>query len=123
MDRRPVQWLRYSTCRRRTSPTQSWPGWQPWWKKPNARESEMSLTLSLLMSAAVKATVILALAGLITAVWRTASASTRHLVWTIAVASAFVLPFAAAGIALIGSPRLAVPFEMPVAKIAVDVAP
>ena len=73
----------------------------------------MSLTLGLLTGAAVKATVILALAGLITALWRTASASTRHLVWTIAVASAFVLPFAAAGIALTGTPRLAVPFEMP----------
>jgi beta-lactamase regulating signal transducer with metallopeptidase domain len=83
----------------------------------------MSLTLGLLTGAAVKATVILALAGLITALWRTASASTRHLVWTIAVASAFVLPFAAAGIALIGTPRLAVPFEMPVARIAVDIAP
>ena len=83
----------------------------------------MEAALSILGAAAVKATLILAFAGLLTAFWRTASASTRHLIWTIAVASALILPLAAVGVSKLGSPRLAVPLRMPVATITADVAP
>jgi beta-lactamase regulating signal transducer with metallopeptidase domain len=83
----------------------------------------MEAALSILGAAAVKATLILAFAGLLTAFWRTASASARHLVWTIAVASALILPLAAVGMAKLGTPRLAVPLRMPVATITADIAP
>lgn len=83
----------------------------------------MEAALAILAAAAVKATLILAFAGLLTAFWRTASASARHLVWTIAVASALILPLAAVAMAKLGAPRLAVPLRMPVATITADIAP
>ena len=44
--------------------------------------------LSFIGTAALKGTIILAVAGLVTIVWRSASAAARHLVWTVAVCSA-----------------------------------
>jgi beta-lactamase regulating signal transducer with metallopeptidase domain len=83
----------------------------------------MEAALSILGAAAVKATLVLAFAGLLTAFWRTASASARHLVWTVAVASALILPLAAVAMSKLGAPRLAVPVRMPVATITADIAP
>ena len=57
-------------------------------------------------TAALKAAVILAIAGLVTASWRSASASARHLVWTIGVASALTLPLLSAVIQRVGAPRI-----------------
>ena len=82
----------------------------------------MESILSLLAGAAAKATALLALAALVNLSWRTASASTRHFVWTIGVTAALVLPVAAIAIARLGAPRLAIPLEMPVATVTASIA-
>jgi beta-lactamase regulating signal transducer with metallopeptidase domain len=78
--------------------------------------------LSLIAGAALKATGILVFAFLITAAWRTASASARHLVWATAVTAALLLPIAAIGLTRLGSPRVEVPFNVPVATVTANIA-
>src|SRR5687767_6407998 len=78
---------------------------------------------TLFAAAAVKAALILAVAGLVTVAWRSASASARHLVWAIAVASALVLPLAGIGVSLLDGPRIPVAMWNPVVMISADVAP
>jgi beta-lactamase regulating signal transducer with metallopeptidase domain len=78
--------------------------------------------LSLVAGAALKATGILAVAAVVTAAWRTASASARHLVWAVAVTAALLLPFAAAAVSSLGAPRVAIPFTMPVATVTASIA-
>ena len=60
----------------------------------------------LLAGAAMKATALLVVAAIITACWRSASASTRHLVWTVAVVASLLLPVAAIAVAGLGGDRL-----------------
>ena len=70
----------------------------------------MSLfTLPLVLDLVAKATVILAVTGLVTAALRRASASTRHFVWTLGIVSALVAP--ALTVAL---PR----WELPIIRVA-----
>ena len=79
--------------------------------------------LPLLAGAALKATGILAFAALVVATWRTASASSRHLIWTTAVTSALLLPIVALAVVALGSPRVAIPLDIPVARITADISP
>ncbi len=48
--------------------------------------------LMFIGTAALKGTVILGIAGLVNILWRSASAASRHLVWTIGVTAALALP-------------------------------
>ncbi|MGH9424102.1 MAG: M56 family metallopeptidase, partial [Thermoanaerobaculia bacterium] len=54
--------------------------------------------VSVLATASIKSAAILSLAGLVNAIWRSSSASSRHLVWTIGIAAALATP--ALGLAL-----------------------
>ena len=56
--------------------------------------------------AAIKAALMLAIAGLITSSWRSASAASRHLVWTLAVAASLAIPAISATIAKLDAPRI-----------------
>lgn len=82
----------------------------------------MDAITGLLATAAVKATALLALAALVTSAWRTASASARHLIWTIAVMGALLVPVATALVGFLGGPRLHVPLRMPVATVTASIA-
>lgn len=62
--------------------------------------------LSFIGTAALKGTIILAVAGLVTIVWRSASAAARHLVWTVAVCSALGIPLIGAAIKSLDAPRI-----------------
>src|SRR5688500_16576011 len=57
-------------------------------------------------AAAIKAAAILAAAGIVTASWRTASAATRHLIWTVAMCAAVAVPLIGIGIARLGGPTI-----------------
>ncbi len=81
----------------------------------------MDATLSFLAAAAAKGTAILVVAGLVTSAWRSASASTKHLVWTAAIAAALMLPIAGLGIAIFGGPRIPISVFQPVATVIVEV--
>ena len=69
----------------------------------------------------MKATLFLGFAALLTAFWRSASASTKHLIWTVSVVSSLALPFAGLAMKKLDA-RLAVPVRMPVATITADIA-
>ena len=60
--------------------------------------------MDMVVAASVKSAAILALAGLVNAAWRSASASTRHLVWTIGVASALAIPALGAIVSRLNTP-------------------
>jgi beta-lactamase regulating signal transducer with metallopeptidase domain len=62
--------------------------------------------LSFIGTAALKATFILAIAGLVTIVWRSASAAARHLVWTVAVIAALGIPLIGTVIKSLDAPRI-----------------
>jgi beta-lactamase regulating signal transducer with metallopeptidase domain len=62
--------------------------------------------LDFIGTAALKGTVILVLAGLVTVGWRSASASARHLIWTVGVSAALGLPIMAAAIKSLDAPRI-----------------
>ncbi len=81
----------------------------------------MDATLSFLAEAAAKATAILVLAGIVTSAWRSASASTKHLVWTAGIVAALVLPIAGFGMAIFGGPRIPVSLWKPVATVLVEI--
>ena len=83
----------------------------------------MQSILTLLAGAALKAAGILAFAALVVATWRTASASTRHFIWTAAVASALLLPVVALTVVALGSPRVTIPIDIPVATVTANIAP
>lgn len=83
----------------------------------------MDQVLTLLAAAAAKATVVLILAGIVTTVWRSASASSRHLVWTAAIVSSLVIPVVAVVVARAGLPRLAIPAWTPVVTVTANIAP
>jgi beta-lactamase regulating signal transducer with metallopeptidase domain len=70
--------------------------------------TEVSL-LSAVGAAAIKAAVILAIAGLVNVAWRSASAAARHLVWTLAVSAALAVPAIGTVIARMNAPRIEVP--------------
>jgi beta-lactamase regulating signal transducer with metallopeptidase domain len=72
--------------------------------------------LGILAAAAVKSAAILALAGLVTIVWRGTSASTRHLVWTIGVSSALLVPALGAVAARLNGPAIRVAVWTPPAQ-------
>lgn len=75
--------------------------------------------LSLIGTAAVKAAVILSIAGCVNIAWRSASAAARHLVWTLAVLAALAIPAIGITIARFDAPRIEVPVwtEVPVAQL------
>src|SRR5687767_3811510 len=88
--------------------------------------------VTFLGTAALKAFIILAIAGLVNTAWRSASASARHLVWTIGIASALTLPLLSAGIQRLGAPRIEIatwnqkveePDAAPASLNAVEVGP
>ena len=65
--------------------------------------------LSIIAMAAVKAAVILAIAGCVNIAWRSASAAARHLVWTLAVSAALAIPAIGVAIGRFNAPRIEVP--------------
>lgn len=83
----------------------------------------MDATLSFLATAAAKATAILVLAGIVTSAWRSASASTRHLVWTAGIAGALVIPIAGFGVAILDGPRIPISLWKPVTTVLLEVDP
>jgi beta-lactamase regulating signal transducer with metallopeptidase domain len=62
--------------------------------------------VDIIGSAGIKAALILAIALLVTLAWRSASAAAKHLVWTIAVASALAVPVIAIAITRFSAPRI-----------------
>ena len=64
--------------------------------------------LDLVAGAALKAAVILAIAGLVTMTWRTASAAAKHLIWTLAVLASLAVPPLTIAIARFDAPRIEV---------------
>jgi beta-lactamase regulating signal transducer with metallopeptidase domain len=62
--------------------------------------------LDFIGTAALKGTIILAVAGLVTIAWRSASAAARHLVWTVAVCAALGIPVIGAVINSLDAPRI-----------------
>jgi beta-lactamase regulating signal transducer with metallopeptidase domain len=78
-------------------------------------ENTMIATLG---DAAVKAAAILAIAGLVTVAWRSASAATRHLIWTLAVCAALSVPAINIAIARFNAPRIEVPVWTPAPAVA-----
>jgi beta-lactamase regulating signal transducer with metallopeptidase domain len=64
--------------------------------------------LDVLTTAALKAGVILAIAGLVTVVWRSASAAAKHLVWTVAVAASLAVPALTTLLSRLDTPRIEV---------------
>ena len=62
--------------------------------------------LEVLGAAAIKAAFILGLAALVTASWRRASAASRHLVWTLAVATALAVPAISVAISMLDAPQI-----------------
>jgi beta-lactamase regulating signal transducer with metallopeptidase domain len=62
--------------------------------------------VSVLAAASIKSAAILSLAGLVNAVWRSSSASGRHLVWTIGVAAALGVPALGAVLARLNAPAI-----------------
>jgi beta-lactamase regulating signal transducer with metallopeptidase domain len=65
--------------------------------------------LNLIGTAALKAAVILAIAGFVNVLWRSASAAARHLVWTLAVCAALAIPAIGATISRLNAPHIEVP--------------
>lgn len=64
--------------------------------------------LDVLAGAALKAGLILAIAGLVTLLWRTASAAAKHLVWTVAVAASLAGPALTTLLSRLDAPRIEV---------------
>jgi len=62
--------------------------------------------LSVLVWSAVKGLLVLAAAGLVCALLRRRSAATRHLVWSLAIASLLVMPILSAGLPMYALPVL-----------------
>ena len=88
----------------------------------------MSETQLLILagSVALKGGVILVVAAVVNAAWRTASAAARHLVWTLAVSASLVLPIVIATIARIDGPRIEIGTwlpQAPAAPVAQEVDP
>jgi len=67
-----------------------------------------SSILDVLAAAALKAGLILAIAGLVTVVWRSASAAAKHLVWTVAVAASLAVPVLTTLLSRLDAPRIEV---------------
>ncbi|HZJ00081.1 MAG TPA: M56 family metallopeptidase, partial [Gemmatimonadaceae bacterium] len=76
--------------------------------------------LDLVAAAAVKAAVILAIAGLVNVLWRSASAAARHLVWTVAVIGALAIPAIGIAISRLNAPHIEVDVWVPPAPIVVQ---
>jgi beta-lactamase regulating signal transducer with metallopeptidase domain len=74
--------------------------------------------LDLVAGAAVKAAIILAIAGLVNVCWRSASAAARHLVWTLAVTGALAIPAIGTAISRFNAPHIEVAVWTPPAPIA-----
>src|SRR5215208_2662176 len=72
--------------------------------------------MNLVSGAALKAAVILAIAGLVTLAWRSASAAARHLVWTVAVTASLAVPALAIAIARLNAPHIEIPVWKPQQK-------
>src|SRR5687768_9802354 len=79
--------------------------------------------LELLGGAALKAAVILALAGVVSAAWRSASAASRHLVWTLAVTAALAVPLMGAVIARLDAPQIEIAAWTEMTQPATSIAP
>ena len=77
-----------------------------------------TIMLDLVGGAAVKAAIILAIAGLVNVSWRSASAAARHLVWTLAVTAALAIPAIGVTISRFNAPHIEVPVWTPPAPIA-----
>jgi beta-lactamase regulating signal transducer with metallopeptidase domain len=67
-----------------------------------------SAILNVVAAAALKAGVILAIAGLVNVAWRSASAAARHLVWTVAVAASLAVPALTIALSQLDAPRIEV---------------
>lgn len=72
--------------------------------------------MDMLVAASIKSAALLALAGLVNAAWRTSSASARHLVWTIGVASALAIPALGAIVSRLNTPVVRVAMWTPAQK-------
>jgi beta-lactamase regulating signal transducer with metallopeptidase domain len=62
--------------------------------------------MTFIGAAAMKATAILGIAGIVTTMWRSSSAAARHLVWTLAVISAVTLPLLTLLVQRTGAPSI-----------------
>ena len=67
-----------------------------------------SETLNLVGGAALKAAIILGIAGIVTITWRSASASAKHLIWTAGVVASLAIPPLTIAIARLDAPRIEV---------------
>ena len=67
-----------------------------------------SAVLNIVAAAALKAGVILAVAGLLNVAWRSGSAAAKHLVWTVAVVASLAIPALTAALAQLDAPRIQV---------------
>ena len=65
--------------------------------------------LNFVGTAALKGAGIISLAGLVTVAWRSASAAARHLIWTVAVVTALLLPALGVAIQRMNAPRIEIP--------------
>jgi beta-lactamase regulating signal transducer with metallopeptidase domain len=65
--------------------------------------------LNFVGTAALKGAGIISLAGLVTVAWRSASAAARHLIWTVAVVTALMLPALGVAIQRMNAPRIEIP--------------
>src|SRR4051812_4665542 len=64
--------------------------------------------LTFVVTAALKGSAILGVAGVITVAWRSASAASRHLIWTLAIAWSLVLPLLGAALKRVKAPQIPV---------------
>ena len=65
--------------------------------------------LNFVGTAALRGAGIISLAGLVTVAWRSASAAARHLIWTVAVVTALILPALGVAIQRMNAPRIEIP--------------
>jgi beta-lactamase regulating signal transducer with metallopeptidase domain len=72
--------------------------------------------VSMIATASVKGAAILSLAGLVNALWRRSSASSRHLVWTIGVSAALAVPAVGAVLTRLNAPAIHVAVWTPQAE-------
>jgi beta-lactamase regulating signal transducer with metallopeptidase domain len=78
--------------------------------------------VSVLATASIKSAAILSLAGLVNALWRSSSASSRHLVWTIGIAAALATPALSLALKQLNAPAIHVgAFVPPVEPVATPV--
>ena len=73
--------------------------------------------LTVVVAAALKGSAILVLALIVTLLWRSASAASKHLIWTLSVALCVAMPLIAAALDWIHAPEIPVTTWKPVVDV------